>query len=396
MNSPGFKHAVILLAAAFMMSACGAPPAKLGAKSVGGESATRKAAAQRPQKTPPPVAPGKSVATAQRMLRDLGYDPGPPDGVPGDRTNSAIRRYQARHKMTVDGRVTGDLISSLTNVLGKDALGTRLSGKIRPRYAPGDTYVYSDGRAETVVRVEDGLVLWRGQSGDRFESFENVVLPPVSWVSRMHHGLRRMDVSADVLWPLKKGNTAAFQVRIEMMAQGKPPERTELVENWTCRVDGRATVTVPAGTFDTYKIDCTAMEIGTNILVERTWYYAPIIRHHVRYLQSATESAPALRSDLAGIRFGGQDWPPAARSGLDWAVDDTLETKETGDSTVWRSSAVKARVRVIPTSDVKIRDGAYCRRFLTIVSRPNRKVIYPATACRNQSGTWSIPGLERQ
>jgi len=41
----------------------------------------------------------------QRALRDLGYEPGPVDGVVGPRTREALVKYQRSEKIAVTGRL---------------------------------------------------------------------------------------------------------------------------------------------------------------------------------------------------------------------------------------------------------------------------------------------------
>jgi peptidoglycan hydrolase-like protein with peptidoglycan-binding domain len=45
------------------------------------------------------------VREAQRALRDLGYEPGPVDGVVGPKTKEALARYQRSEKIAVTGRL---------------------------------------------------------------------------------------------------------------------------------------------------------------------------------------------------------------------------------------------------------------------------------------------------
>lgn len=52
-------------------------------------------------------------SAVQRELRDRGYYHGPADGNIGPRTRAAIRAYQARHGMDVNGRITPSLLRSL-------------------------------------------------------------------------------------------------------------------------------------------------------------------------------------------------------------------------------------------------------------------------------------------
>ncbi len=53
------------------------------------------------------------VSESQSLLADLGYAPGPVDGVPGSRTAAAVRAYQKDHGLVVDGAVGQDLLAHL-------------------------------------------------------------------------------------------------------------------------------------------------------------------------------------------------------------------------------------------------------------------------------------------
>ena len=49
------------------------------------------------------------VADTQESLAQLGYDPGPADGLMGPRTEAAIREYQVDHGLLVNGRPSSEL-----------------------------------------------------------------------------------------------------------------------------------------------------------------------------------------------------------------------------------------------------------------------------------------------
>ncbi|MDP6705729.1 MAG: peptidoglycan-binding domain-containing protein [Alphaproteobacteria bacterium] len=51
------------------------------------------------------------------MLRDLGYRPGPVDGLMGRRTGSAIKSYQRDRGLAADGRIDESLVASLRGAL---------------------------------------------------------------------------------------------------------------------------------------------------------------------------------------------------------------------------------------------------------------------------------------
>ncbi len=54
-----------------------------------------------------------TIRDVQRRLSELGYQPGPADGSPGSRTRNAIRHYQMDNRLTVNGRVTRQLVKHI-------------------------------------------------------------------------------------------------------------------------------------------------------------------------------------------------------------------------------------------------------------------------------------------
>jgi hypothetical protein len=64
-------------------------------------------------RVPPAPAPSRMVQEIQSQLNARGYDAGPADGRLGQRTRSAIVRYQQDHGLSSDGLATGDLLDSL-------------------------------------------------------------------------------------------------------------------------------------------------------------------------------------------------------------------------------------------------------------------------------------------
>ena len=53
------------------------------------------------------------VRHVQELLSSLGYNPGPVDGISGQSTRAAVERFQSDLGLTVDGHVSGSLISNL-------------------------------------------------------------------------------------------------------------------------------------------------------------------------------------------------------------------------------------------------------------------------------------------
>jgi peptidoglycan hydrolase-like protein with peptidoglycan-binding domain len=59
---------------------------------------------------------------AQQALKDKGFDPGPIDGIDGPKTDAAVREYQEKNNLVVDGRLNDQVLDSL-GLHGKTAGG---------------------------------------------------------------------------------------------------------------------------------------------------------------------------------------------------------------------------------------------------------------------------------
>jgi hypothetical protein len=59
-----------------------------------------------------PLLPSESLASMQRCLRDMGFHPGPIDGIRGPRTEAALSRWAARHRL-LGGDYTPEQITAL-------------------------------------------------------------------------------------------------------------------------------------------------------------------------------------------------------------------------------------------------------------------------------------------
>jgi peptidoglycan hydrolase-like protein with peptidoglycan-binding domain len=62
-----------------------------------------------------------AVGRVQAGLNKLGYDAGPVDGVQGQKTTNAIKRYQADHKLLQDGLPTQQLAQHIDTQLQQTA-----------------------------------------------------------------------------------------------------------------------------------------------------------------------------------------------------------------------------------------------------------------------------------
>jgi peptidoglycan hydrolase-like protein with peptidoglycan-binding domain len=339
----------------------------------------------------------ETILTAQKLLAGLGYEPGPLDGLDGPKTRDAVRKYQADASLPTDGRITKALVEGLSE-LDRDTTGRShgpgLAGKALPLYAAGDTFIYSDGRTETVTDIDGDRVQWQSNDGAVITAHRDFVLPAIRRETDLLSEQTTVDGGPGALWPLKAGREVSFTAKTEVTHKASPGPRNAFTSQWHCLVEPSRTVSVAAGTFDALRVACRTSTPSSQGPSERVWYYAPRIRHYV--LREERFESPASEShvELVAIQSEGKNWPPAARAGLGWALQQALETKTEKQSIEWRSSGVDAEVTIRPTTAMSTGDSPYCRTFEQTVRRARGQRIYPGKACRSPSGRWLIPGLE--
>lgn len=342
----------------------------------------------------------ETVLMVQSGLRERGYDPGPLDGLLGPRTRSAIDAFR-RDGGLPDGRgaITKRLLAELDIAMPpvsgaetRDGGMPPTAGAVQPSYLPGDAYVYSDGRVDTVETVDGDIVTWRGRNETRFRGNRNFVLPQVAWRSGGRVGQRRLAASADTLWPLSVGRRVSFSTEAVLMRDSDRQDKTRWRENWECEVAGLEAVTVPAGRFQTFKVVCFGQTAPAGVAWRRVWYYAPAVRHYVRRIDSYADGTPQRSVDLVAVRLGGAGWPPAARTGLDWALADGLDNRRDGEDFTWNSSGVDGDVRIELGTTSRNAAGVACRTYVQVLTTAVGERRYPARACRDSDGVWHVPG----
>ncbi len=357
----------------------------------------------------PPMA--ADIAKAQQRLAALSYDPGPVDGVMGHKTRIAIKHFQVDEGMAVDGELTPAVSASLkkralmqqpkpdhTDTPGKPRDVTdpasRPINTVGPSYEVGDAYVYSDGRVETVSRVGPERTLWEAGDGSVYTGYRNFVLPPISWKSGTSRGENQVQPAAGPKWPPAATGEIVFSVGSKA-GDGSPDAPRSWSGQWRCVTGGTSPVKALAGLFDAVVIECqrTSPEPGT--WKKRTWYYVPEIGHYVRRVDVIHGTGRNIIVDLVAIRPGGKGWPPAARGGLDWAIQGALDAGDYENIVEWRSSAVGAMFSIRLTGNVTVSGQADCRRYNIQRAGPDQIKLFPAIACKTSAGErWLTPGLD--
>lgn len=150
-----------------------------------------------------------------------------------------------------------------------------------PQYRVGDTFIYSDRRVETALRIEARDVVWRAGNGQRFTRPRNFVVPATEWSTSRTRGRRVVRGEHERLWPLERGRTVRFRSMAEVRSDAEPLRR--IPELWTCTAAGAQRIDVPAGRFDTQQIRCDRYSPDTMRVQRRViWYYSADVGHYVR------------------------------------------------------------------------------------------------------------------
>lgn len=185
-----------------------------------------------------------------------------------------------------------DLFSDSDTLPAKAPLA-QLPPASQPLYQPGDTYVFNDDGnvvQEQVVGVTPDRVTWTNDSGLIWTTTNELITPQLSWSSHPELGRGRQNIIGNpgTLFPLQEGNIVAFGIR---GSSEKVPTGWE--DEVRCVVAGQEDVTVPAGTFTTFRIDCKRKNVDTSL------YYAPVAQNYV--LRERTFPNSHSRKELMSV-----------------------------------------------------------------------------------------------
>jgi peptidoglycan hydrolase-like protein with peptidoglycan-binding domain len=327
----------------------------------------------------PPADP--QVLAAQKALAQLGYYRGSIDGIAGPKTRRAVADYQSDLGLTPDGSVTRDLVARLAETPSAPSAQRPGDPAKGPLYETGDVYIYSDGSVETVVSADPHGVEWQNAAGSRWVAPPDFTLPAGQSDNAM--------VQQPLSWPLAIGAISKYSVKSDPGP----------IDPWRCAVEGREKISVAAGVFDTYAIVCRPDDGSPGTGQSRAWYYAPALRHYVRYVDSAASSSNDVTQtrsrDLVAISPGAIGWPSEARVGFAWAISHALESEPEGDRIPWESTAIADRFVIVPGPSIGAGSSHHCRRLIEErIESDGATRLFPGVACRTGEGQWHLLGLD--
>jgi hypothetical protein len=151
-----------------------------------------------------------------------------------------------------------------------------------PVLESGATFVFRkpDGAevSSRVLAVEGDDVTWQSDNGWTWTG-KAFFWPVERWQSESAGGSQEISGDPRALFPLTVGERVAYRYH---------GRRQDQQAGWSgqgrCEVAAAEQITVPAGTFDTYKVVCEQGEDLSKPYRIRTWWYAPAIGHYVATL----------------------------------------------------------------------------------------------------------------
>ncbi|HWY63103.1 MAG TPA: peptidoglycan-binding domain-containing protein [Rhizomicrobium sp.] len=308
-----------------------------------------------PVPRPDPVMDADSMEAARADLKLLGYGAGKQGDADDTAFQRAIQAFEKDQGLAEDGRLTPALAERLKHLraeLPKPATAVATAKQ-------GEIFIYSDGSQR---RQPVGLL----------------PAPPPGLVS---------DVPGNFLRPMRPGMQGSYHLGVRANGGFTP------VATVTCRVEKMAPTNAPAGLFNTLPVTCRTDAKPPAQLQWRS-FYAVKLGQVIR--QQASAAAGGNR-DLIAIRPYTENWPSAARTGLDWALAHALDAAASATPVQWSSTAVPPHFEIHAYAALSPHDAGLpggeaptCRRFdLAQSDGPSR--LYPGIACRNAKGVWSLP-----
>lgn len=144
-----------------------------------------------------------------------------------------------------------------------------------PRWVRGDRWMYSDGYGLQVTAIDGDIT--------RFQRLDD----PGQWFTR--HGFLRQEAQSStahrrvVFRSIDAADALTLQMRRPVVfTREYTSNQQPRVHRTSWILEGRETITVPAGTFDTWVIVMRSRNAATNWTGFERWWYSPEVRHYVR------------------------------------------------------------------------------------------------------------------
>ena len=276
--------------------------------------------------------------------------------------------------------------------------GPAIENNALPTYDVGEAFTYDDGRTDVVIAVRGDKVTWRTANGVIQKGYRNFLIPFFEWQNRTRRSRARITAKPDMLWPLATGKEQSFEVK-QTITSNDGLTTAEIEQSWQCIVDGTEKITVPAGTFDTYRISCFRYLPGTRFWRQtRTFNYAPAIGHYVMR-EDTYATGPSRRRELVSAGFSSTALDTADQTTLIATFQAAMANNKDGVGSPWRSADGKLTAMLTPTRTYQERiqipvDQGAAKRNPAQNSTPEMRFV--TATCRDYVSAYRVNNRIRQ
>jgi len=266
-----------------------------------------------------------------------------------------------------------------------DRSGPSLAPAALPTFAKGDRFLFDDGRAEEVIGIEGDVVRWKTSDGVERTSLRDPFTPFLSWAWGKEDGQAIEAPDSKSLWPLALGNYTTHHIKWAIHQNGQKTYPYPYLETWNCWVGGTERITVPAGTFDTYRVECEATD-GPYVWQRRVFHYAPTVGHYVLRRDEMGATAGRQRQ-LVAYGLNSAMLPAKDQASLKSVVQRVLDQNPDGKAQAWKSAAGGLTARIVPTATMT-RNGTRCRDYHGTFESNGHTRVNQRRACLDAAGKW--------
>lgn len=258
-----------------------------------------------------------------------------------------------------------------------------------PVVTVGDSAHFSNGRRLTVTAVDNHVIsVHRSQFRSR-KLTADFVLPDILSVNGSKRVTNELFDHEGSLWPIEVGRKAAFSVK-RTSTDTVSNEKKISIRHWKCAVDSAEKMTVIAGKFDTYRINCQRFNSKMRFKQRRVWYYAPKIEHFVLRIDLSLYGK-MRKLELVTFSPGLSGLSKKSTENYKAKFQDVIENTPSGEQVHWRSKHSSVEIKIRPEKSLKLGNGQYCRSYRLVLKRESLDRKGSGVVCRSREGEWKIP-----
>lgn len=265
--------------------------------------------------------------------------------------------------------------------------GPQMPAENLPEYAVGESFIFDDGRTDTVLEVNGETISWRDDRGIIRWIHRNFLLPDIAWQNRTRRSKSTNTATPQDLWPLEIGKSTRFDF-VQLVEANDGSSQREYKQSWQCMVEGTQSLDVPAGTFNVYKIPCYRYVNGTSYWRQtRTFYYSPEVKHYVKRTDTYA-SRPSRQRELVSYGFNSTALPGNEQAVLNNTVQEVLNNNADGVAKSWSRSDGTLTATLTPLRSFQGTNGEPCREYQSTYDIDGRKRINYRNVCKQDTGLW--------